>query len=271
MVRWLPRSGTAVLNADDPHVLAMAGQARARVLSYGRSELADVRATDVRAAWPELLSFVVHYRGESVKIETRLFSDILLTAILAAISGALAVGVPLQSCAAALQGVQSYPGRMSVQRVSPGRWMIHDAAKAPHWTMPLVVEQLARAKAPRKTMVIGSMSDTSGADSGKYRSIGRDALEVADRVVFVGKKASHIPKMMKPEYEGRLFAFESIEDAARFLGQDVIEDELVFIKSGRLEHLERLIHAQEHRLKCWIQSCHKKCECAQCGESGLAG
>ncbi len=32
----LPAGGAAVLNADDPRVLAMAGQTRARVVTFGR-------------------------------------------------------------------------------------------------------------------------------------------------------------------------------------------------------------------------------------------
>ena len=37
-----------VLNADDPVVAGFAGRARARVVTFGRSEEADVRADGVR-------------------------------------------------------------------------------------------------------------------------------------------------------------------------------------------------------------------------------
>ena len=43
LVAALPADGVAVLNVDDPHVRAMAGRTRARVLTYGLAEDAEVR------------------------------------------------------------------------------------------------------------------------------------------------------------------------------------------------------------------------------------
>jgi UDP-N-acetylmuramoyl-tripeptide--D-alanyl-D-alanine ligase len=269
MVNLLPESGVAVLNADDPNVLAMASLTPASVLTYGQSECADVRATHVRSAWPERLSVTVNYQGESAYIETCLFGDILLSSLLAAVAGGLAVGVSLQQCAKSLQGLDSIYGRMSVHRSSKGLWIVNDSLKAPFWTVKNVMTQMEHAVAPRKTLVFGSFSDTVGSDSDKYRKTARWALEFVERVVFVGKKASHLHKLMTPELEGRLFVFQAIDDAAQFLMCDVVEDELVLIKSGKIEHLERLIYAQESEPKCWIQSCQKNIDCRQCEESGL--
>ena len=51
LVELLPERGTAILNADDPHVLAMATRTSARVITFGRSANADVRATEVSSSW----------------------------------------------------------------------------------------------------------------------------------------------------------------------------------------------------------------------------
>ena len=47
LVEALPADGVAVLNADDPLVLAMADRTAARVVTVGLAETADVRAVDV--------------------------------------------------------------------------------------------------------------------------------------------------------------------------------------------------------------------------------
>src|SRR3954468_8808243 len=47
LVEAVPAEGTAVLNADDPRVLGMAPRTRARVVTTGRADTADVRAVDV--------------------------------------------------------------------------------------------------------------------------------------------------------------------------------------------------------------------------------
>ena len=48
MVRALTRSGTAILNGDDPNVRWMASQTRARSVTFGLEAHNDVRAADIR-------------------------------------------------------------------------------------------------------------------------------------------------------------------------------------------------------------------------------
>jgi UDP-N-acetylmuramoyl-tripeptide--D-alanyl-D-alanine ligase len=123
--------------------------------------------------------------------------------------------------------------------------------------------------APRVTVVFGTFSDTPGADSDKYRQIAREALKIVDRVLFVGPKAGYVRKRITPELEGRLFVMDSAQAAIRYLNEDVIKDELVLIKSGNRDHLERLIYGQSAVLNCWKQYCPKMISCHQCEESGL--
>jgi len=271
LIESLPDSGVAVLNADDPHVRAMASRTRARILTYGLSEGADVRATDIRSTWPERLSLTVTYQGASVRIETGLFGALLTTSILAAVSGALAAGIALEQCAASLLSVETFPRRMSIHATSQGAWYICDTAKAPYWSIGKVLALITEVDAPRKTIVIGSFSDAPGSDSDKYRGLARDALHVADRVLFVGHKAVHVKKMMNAETHGRLFAVESLQEAARLLAGDVVAGEVVLIKSGNLEHAERLYYDQDNTLKCWKPTCPLHCSCESCKESGLSG
>jgi len=269
LVEGLSGSGVAVLNADDPHVLAMADRTRARVLTYGLSFTADVRGSEIQSCWPRRLSLTVMYQGESVQIQTDLFGDLLVTAILAAIAGALAAGLDLQQCARSLNDIEPFDRRMSLHQAQNGIWFVNDTFKAPFWSVPKVLAQMANARAPRETVVFGSFSDTTGSDSPKYRSMARTAMELADRVMFVGKKAFHIRKMFSSETEGRLFAFDSPHEACQMLAETAVEDELVLIKSNSLEHLERLIYGQDTKLICWKKSCPKMMSCAQCEESGL--
>ena len=56
VVHAVPRAGLAVLNADDPRVLAMADSCRGRVLTYGLRPDAIVRAESVRSSWPDTSS-----------------------------------------------------------------------------------------------------------------------------------------------------------------------------------------------------------------------
>lgn len=264
MIAALPPSGTAVLNADDPHVMAMASQTRASVLTYGCSKHADVRGSAICSDWPQRLSLNVTYRDQSVRVETGLFGDLLVTSLLAAIAGALAAGVSLTQCAVSLKGIESFPARLSIHRSPQGAWMINDTFKAPFWSVERTVGLMRNATAPRKTVMFGVFSDAGGTVSRKYRAMAKLALEVADRVVFVGAKAAHVRKIQTSELADRLFTFDCIESAYRFLADTTIENELVLLKSGSIYHLERMLCGQEEGFNCWRGSCSEKINCADC-------
>ncbi|MEJ1343658.1 MAG: UDP-N-acetylmuramoyl-tripeptide--D-alanyl-D-alanine ligase [Candidatus Sedimenticola sp. (ex Thyasira tokunagai)] len=266
----LPKDGVAILNADDPNVLSMTDRTMANVITYGNNPLSDVSASDVCFSWPEGLAFTVNYQGESVRVETKLFGDIWVSSLLAAIAGALSVGIDLKSCATSLSSVKPYNRRMSAHRTPFGVWFINDCFKSPHWSVPGAIQSLKGLTAPRKTLVLGSFSDSSGGASKKYRSLAKKAVAIADRTVFVGKNAQYVTKMITPELEGRLFVFESVERVNQWLLDSAAKGEIILIKSIRMEHLERLIHGQTHQLQCWKQQCNYTWDCATCEISGMS-
>ena len=67
LVEALPPDGTAVLNADDPRVAAMAGSTAARVMTYGFDPGADVGAEDVASAGAAGMRFTLGRPGRAVR------------------------------------------------------------------------------------------------------------------------------------------------------------------------------------------------------------
>ena len=78
------------------------------------------------------------------------------------------------------------------------------------------MDLLRSARSPRKTMVIGTISDYSGKGGDTHRKVARQALDVTDRVIFVGPQASHVSKLRQEEVRDRLFAFVTSYQAAAF-------------------------------------------------------
>jgi UDP-N-acetylmuramoyl-tripeptide--D-alanyl-D-alanine ligase len=266
LVSALGRSGTAILNADDPNVIPMRKQCKGRVISFGKSEQAELRATDISNHWPDRLSFSVNYAGKTARIETALFGEIWITSILAAIACGLAMGLSLDDCSTAIKGLKPVTGRMSIYRDAGGTDYITDTFKAPFWTVEPAINALKNAKAEPITLVIGSLSDVPGTVSKKYRDIAKMGLEVADRCIFVGSNARRIDKLIPNVEAGRLLAFESVVEANRHLSQTATPGELVFIKSNRLEHLERLAHSRRMTINCWKEQCQEFNDCSVCAD-----
>ena len=264
LVERLPSWGTAILNADDPNVIDMARRTPARVLTFGLSPNADVRAIDVSSAWPDRLALTVVYNGKAVRVPTRFVGAHSTTSVLAAIACGIACGVDLATCVEAIARAHPVFGRYSVHERSDGAAYVLDTHKAPFWTIASSYAFIGSARATRKTMVFGTISDYPGERSRRYRRIAREALQVADRVVFVGPSAGHTSRLRQEEIRHRLFNFETVYQASRFLADDPLAGELIYLKASISEHLERMMLSEVHQVVCWLEKCGRPMPCPKC-------
>ncbi|HUF35937.1 MAG TPA: aminoacyl-tRNA hydrolase [Gemmatimonadales bacterium] len=265
LITALPTAGTAILNVDDPRVAAMAGQCRGRVITYGLAPKAMVRAERVQSQWPDHLSFVAVHQGETVAVETRLHGVHWVSCVLAALATGLAVGLPLAEAARAVADVEPMTGRLSATAHPDGVTFLRDDAKAPFWSVAPALGVMRDARANRKVVVIGTLSDYPGASTRHYTRVARQALEVADLAVFVGPWASAgLAAKRHPADEG-IKAFASVEDAAAFLHHELRAGDLVLLKgSNTADHLVRIMLARIRTVRCWVSDCGRYIFCETC-------
>ena len=264
LVEVLPADGVAVLNADDPRVYAMAGRTRARVLTYGLAEDADVLGSAVRAAWPGPMSLDVTYRGETRRIETRLLGEHWAMSVLAATAAAIAAGATLDECARRAPALAPTPGRMVPIETSTGAVIVNDCWKSPLTTIPTVIRFMETARADRKILVFGTISDYAGAANAKYRRVARDAMEVADEVYFVGSHSSAVRKLEVGDGKGRVFGFDSVKGLADHFEGRLGSGDLVLLKASVTDHLERIAWQNTIGVACWRERCGKRIMCEEC-------
>lgn len=247
LVAALPPNGTAVLNVDDPHVRAMRTLHDGPVITYGMASDAMVRAENIRADWPQRLSFTVHYQGESHEVCTQLCGEHLLPSVLAALAGAIAMGVPLATAVRAVGQVPPFEGRMSPVIRPDGVTFIVDDAKAPLWSIPAALQFMRRAQASRKIVVIGTISDYGSSPDRTYTSTAREALEVADEVVFVGNRSSKCLKAKRHKNDHALQAFYSKDAACDYLHDRLRPGDLVLIKASESDLLRTIVEESPRR------------------------
>ena len=241
LVAALPRHGVAILNADDPNVLAMQASCAGRVMTYGVARTAMVRAERVRSQWPERLSFTVLYDGQAYPVNTQLCGKHWVSCVLAAIAVGIAMGVPLATVVQAIQATPPFSGRMCPMNQPGEITFIRDDEKAPLWSIAPALEFMKEAHASRKIVVVGTISDYQGNSDRQYVSVARQALDVADRVVFVGPRASKCLKAKRHPDDDSLRAFYSVDAAREYLREVVRAGDVVLLKGTRGDHLGRLI------------------------------
>ena len=162
LVEALPVNGYAILNADDPHVAAMAQRTSARVITYGST--GQVTARDVVVEDDLTSRFRVESPWGHVEVVLGVRGRHAIGNALAALAAAGACGVDLAAAAAALAEPQCSPWRMEMHRSPSGGWVINDAYNANPTSMRAALEALAELPAQRRLAVLGPMAEL-GTDS----------------------------------------------------------------------------------------------------------
>jgi UDP-N-acetylmuramoyl-tripeptide--D-alanyl-D-alanine ligase len=187
LIAALPADGTALLNADDPRVSALAPRTKARVVLFGESADAALRASDVRAKGLEGLRFVASYEGERVEVSLPLPGRHLVVAALAALGSARALGVPLDEAAVALATLERPRHRMEIRR-GDRITVIDDSYNASPAAVMAALAVLRDAGA-RRVAVIGDMLELGALSADAHEEVGREAARSADVFVGVGPLA----------------------------------------------------------------------------------
>ena len=156
-------------------------------------------------------------------------------------------------------------GRYSIHTTPDEATYILDTQKAPLWTIAPGLAFVRTARAPRKTVVIGTISDYANNAGRTYRKVARNALEVAQRVVLVGAHSVHVARLREENLQERLFAFQSTYEASAFLAKDALPGELLYVKASLTDHLERIMLSKQ--VVCWRERCGKNWSpCPGCPE-----
>ncbi|MDP9246458.1 MAG: UDP-N-acetylmuramoyl-tripeptide--D-alanyl-D-alanine ligase [Chloroflexota bacterium] len=190
LIAALPADGVALLNADDPRVRGMASRTSARVMLYGESADAEVRATNVRDVGLDGIRFTAEYDGARTEGMLPLPGRHLLGSALAAIGAAVALDVPLDEAALALGTLERPAHRMSVRRAG-ALTVIDDSYNSSPAAVHAALVVL-RGVDGRRIAVLGDMLELGTLSVGAHEAVGADVAASADALVAVGELAATI-------------------------------------------------------------------------------
>ncbi|GAA5216874.1 UDP-N-acetylmuramoyl-tripeptide--D-alanyl-D-alanine ligase [Streptomyces thinghirensis] len=175
LVEALPADGLAVLNADDPLVAAMAARTRARVLTFGTGNDADVRAVDVALDASGRASFTLTAANAQARVDLALHGAHHVSNALAAAAVAIGLGVGVEKTAAALsRAVLVASGRMEVTDRPDGVRVVNDAFNANPDSMKAAFAAIeAMAEGHRTIAVLGEMKELGADSSDEHRQVGQ--------------------------------------------------------------------------------------------------
>jgi UDP-N-acetylmuramoyl-tripeptide--D-alanyl-D-alanine ligase len=230
LVESLPAGGLAVLNADDSRVAAMAKRTSARVVTYGQSPEADVRATGVVLDERGRPSYTLVTPDGSHPVRLAVTGGHQVGNTLAVAAVGLELGMELPDLATALGELRPVSSRrMDVFDRPDGVTVIDDSYNANPDSAAAALRALVAMGRNRRTVaVLGYFAELGEHERAGHEEVGRLAVELGvDRVVVVGELAA-------PIAQGGNSVLVADQDAAiELLRRELRPGDVVLVKGSR--------------------------------------
>jgi UDP-N-acetylmuramoyl-tripeptide--D-alanyl-D-alanine ligase len=242
LVEALPSSGVAILNADDPRVLAMASRTAARVVTFGLGS-ADVRAVNVRLDSLGRASYALVTAAGSAPVALRVHGAHQVPNSLAAAALAAELGLGLDEIAAGLSAAQARSRwRMEVSTRADGVVIINDAYNANPESVRAALDSLAHmAQGGRAFAVLGHMAELGDTSAPSHVAVGAYAasLGVAG-LIAVGDEAAPVLEGARGVHgwHGDAEAVPDGSAAVELLSNQLKPGDVVLVKASRAASLE---------------------------------
>ncbi|MAT17006.1 MAG: UDP-N-acetylmuramoylalanyl-D-glutamate--2,6-diaminopimelate ligase [Leifsonia sp.] len=238
MVRDLPESAVAVLNADDPRVDRMSEVTRARIVRFGHGPESDLRAVDVVSSI-EGTSFTLEVDGARLAVQVRILGEHHVSNVLAALAAAREFGVPMERAIAALGEVaRAERWRMELLDPGTGVTVINDAYNASPDSMSAALRTLAQIVTPeqRSVAVLGEMAELGEFAFEEHDRIGRLIVRLnIHKLVVIGQAARHIHLAagLEGSWDGESVLVDDIDAAYDLLREELRDGDVVLVKSSK--------------------------------------
>jgi UDP-N-acetylmuramoyl-tripeptide--D-alanyl-D-alanine ligase len=235
LVEALPDDGVAILNADDERVRRMTSRTRARAMTYGFADDADVRADRVVSRGVEGMAFDLETAGGRRPITIPTLGRLAVHNALAGAAVGIAAGIPLDAIADALSAGWSAPHRGQLIAAA-GVTLVDDSYNASPGAVIAALELLSGLPG-RRIAVLGEMLELGDDHDEGHRRVGVAASDVVDRLLVVGDGARGIAEATSAPAE-----LVADRDAARERLLELLEPgDVVLLKASRGVGLDVLV------------------------------
>jgi UDP-N-acetylmuramoyl-tripeptide--D-alanyl-D-alanine ligase len=233
--------GVAILNKDDPLVMAMAGHTQARIFTYGLNPEADLWADKVVSMGLDGIRFRLHYQQEQLQVHVPLLGRHSVHTSLRAVAVGLVEGMSWDDLMTGLQGLTSQLRLVAVP--GPNDSIILDDTYNSSPESAVAALNLLADLDGRRIAVLGDMLELGPVEEDSHKLVGRRAREVAHVVVAVGSLGRIIGEAaiaagMPPS---RVYLAEDTDRAASLLEEIIEPADMILVKGSRGARLDRIV------------------------------
>lgn len=226
LIASLPANGVAVLNADDERVLAMRSLTDARVITFGKSESADVKYRIVETDIDGCCTAEFTFEGATAIATPMLPGEHMVSNSAAAIAVGIACAMKLNVAAKGIGKEALETGRMCWLEAVNGLRILDDSYNANEHSMIAALQVIADLQVRTKFAVLGQMAEVAEPVEA-HRRVAEFAAQ--NKITVIGLETSL--------YGTQEF---SLEDALKELAFH--HPHVVLVKGSRSARTERVVH-----------------------------
>jgi UDP-N-acetylmuramoyl-tripeptide--D-alanyl-D-alanine ligase len=233
----LPESGTLIAPAGAPETATGSGRRLGRV-TFARAGTADLVASEIEGT-EEGLRFVASIAGESAEVRSPVFGTHLVEPLLAALGGALALGLDLEQAARGLSRLRRTGLRGDLYSLKEDIIVYDDSYNASPAAVAAVLEygaDQARRQRRRLVVVLGGMFELGASARAYHREAGDLAAKVGVDLLVVGDEA----RWYAESFPGKTLFYSNAEDAADALRRELQARDYLIVKGSRGVGLDTL-------------------------------
>ena len=246
LIESLPSNGTAVLNADDEYVSRFGRDFKGKVIKYGTSIGADVRAENVQSNGADGSEFDIVVAGTREHARLPLIGDHNILNALAAVSVSIASGIKVSEAVAALSTLKPADKRGQVLQLG-NITVINDCYNSNPKALRAMVDALSSMKAARRIVIAGEMLELGPEGEALHRESGRLIAEKKIDVL-IGVRGLAQAMVDGAKQAGTRAEFVATpEEAGEWLAREARDGDVVLLKASRGVKLERALDTWKPR------------------------
>jgi UDP-N-acetylmuramoyl-tripeptide--D-alanyl-D-alanine ligase len=234
----LPEDGTLVSPSSAP-AAATAARRNLRRITFSIEGAGDLSASDIEEH-EEGLRFLAHLGGKSAEVRSPVFGTHLVEPLLAALGGALALGLDLDDGARGISRLRRTGLRGEVHRLRDNIVVYDDSYNASPAAVAAVLRygaQQAGRQDRRLVVVLGGMFELGATARAYHQEAGRIAEEAGvNLLVCVGDEA----RWYAEAFSGKTLFYKDAEEASESLGENLKPGDYVVVKGSRGVGLDTL-------------------------------
>jgi len=258
LVSFLPQDGTAILNYDNPLSLEAREKTKAKVITYGFNNGAEVKISDYSLTMDKDLSKIgmalrLEYQGSYVPIKlTGIFGQAQAYALAAGAAVGLALGLHLVAIAQSLENYKLLKARTTLLQGIKNTWIFDDSYNsnpdALRVTLEIYHDLVSTIRKEniydlkRRVLALGDMRELGKYSDEAHQQAASQIIDKADILIAVGEKMKiTIEECLKLGFpQENIFWFENSFDAGKKAKELIQAGDLFLVKGSRGIHLEQV-------------------------------